>query len=278
MPHQELQATVESIKAIIPLSGPVGSDNNKLLKELSKNFYQSLDTFLNTIRNFKQEIPIAMFASTTQTAARKIEKQQYSVLEKYIIRTPEGVVGPMLPFLNSLLSAVESLHDIDNRLLNPLKLWCGKALMNPGDIDKAWIDKNISMVDVKKISDGLGKHFNDKVGDMISFASIHQVYPKSGDFKQSGDVMEKLLKISAEVQGKNITTKSEEINVLVRKLVAAQEQDEYMANMSGTTLIMLADRLYQAALEIELLSIVLFQIKIASVAYSESVEKINKEL
>lgn len=278
MAHPELQATVESIKGVITLSNPIGSKNNTLLRELSKNFYSSLETFLDTIRNFSQEIPIAMFSSTTQTAARKIEKQQYAVLEKYIIRTPEGVVGPMVPYLTTLLSAAEDLETIDERLLKPIKMWCAKALTNPGDIDKAWMDKNVKFIDTVKASGQIGKHFNDKVGDMISFASIHQVYPKSGDFKQAGDIMEKLLKISIDVQGKNITAIAEEINTLVRKLVAAQEQEEYMANMSGTTLIMLADRLHQTALEIELLSVVLFQIKIASVAYSESVEKINKEL
>ena len=235
---------------------------------------------VDNAKRFINSSMVARFvpSANLSAASKKLERIPYATLDKYVIRTPEGVNGPMVPYLEVLDRAADDLLDIRDRLLNPLKQWLGRALTHPGFVEKVWMDADIRFIDVENHVNTLAKHYDDKVGDDISFNYLHKVYPKPSDFHTAQGMINDLVKESAILLGHDIPKLTEEISVLVKKLIAANEKADYLEKMPSASAAKLSDMLYHAGREVELLSIVLFQIKVASVAYEESVDKIIAEL
>lgn len=240
--------------------------------------------FSKTISGIKEvmekisHIPTGVFVSAQQQAVKNVEKNTYSTLNKYMIRMPEGVSGEMIPWLEALSDASKSLKDIESRLIKPLKLWVGRSISYPGEIEKLWLDNSIAFAPVEKHCTALSKIYSDKVGDSLSFALIHDAYPKPKDFKEAGILVNELTEFSTDMLGKNLIKQCEEISSLVKRLIDENDRADLMKKAPKSSIIRLAETLHETAEEIEFLSVLLFQIRIASVAYSESIEKINKEL
>ena len=272
----EIKLALESIGQL-EVGKTVGEQNKGMLNQLVVGYHKAIETTLDLFDKINV-IPIITGQSDITLTIKKFEDSKYSVLDKYVIRTPEGVVGPMIPYLSSLEEAVDALATIDKRLLSPLKLYLGKALTNSGDIDKVWLDDNLVTIDVDKFAKQIGKYYDDKVGDDLSFVRLHEAYPKPSDFKTATEIMDKLIKHSTELMGQEIPKKCDHINGLVNKLVEHNNKSGYMQNTPNQAIIKLSQFLYQTALEVEFLSVVLFQIRIASVAQAETVNKVIKDL
>lgn len=271
-----LQQAYEELSKLTP-GATLGLESRVPLTHLVTGFSSMA---IDIARSFVKDNLVAPFTAdyNVSQALSKLDKVNYVQLNKFTIRTPEGVSGPMLPYLETLDAALDDLMDIKSRLLDPLKQWCGKALANPGHIEKVWLDNNISFVDVDKHIAALALHYNDQVGDDISFAPISTIYPRAKDFDACRKMVQDISKESAKVLGDDIPKLAEDIATLVSKLVKANEESEYMNKVPTTSIAKLSESLYHAAREIELLSVVLFQVKVACVAFDESITKINSQL
>jgi hypothetical protein len=251
----------------------LGLESRDALNHMAVGF----TTFINELTvTFNPQNLIASLTrgNSVSEAMKKLQKQPYASLDKFLIRTPEGVVGPMYPYVVALDAAIDETMDVKERILEPLKQWLQKAIANPGHIEKVWLEK-IQFVDVDNHLSVLAKHYNDKVGDDLSFTSITQAYPSLNDFDKTGEMMRDIVTESTNVMGKDIPKICSDISSLVTKLVDANDRADFMEKAPKASMAKLSDVLYHAARDVELLSILVFQIRIASKAYDESVEKIN---
>ena len=273
---QELQTVSQELSTFEP-GQTLGLESRDNLRDMSREFTGVIGGLLD---DFKENKLIAALIPETDymKANRKIGETPYSTLDAFSIRTPEGVTAPMVDYLRALDHAVDDLLTIRQRLLDPLKKWVGLALTNPGHAEKVWLDKNISYVDIQEHKESLREYYDDNVGDDISFASIHKVYPRGDDFRAAGVMMDDLSRESAKILGDDIPKVTEEISELVGRLMVANEDAELMEKTPKASIAKLSISLYHAGLEVEFLSVVLFQVRIAAEAYKESVKKINNKL
>lgn len=272
----ELQIANENLAQYKP-GTVLGLENKTNLNFLAVSFGNSVSEIA---KNFINNDVIASFTPEFNAlkAHSKLESIPYSTLDKFTIRTPEGVTVPMLQYITVLDAAVDEMMTIKERLLKPLKDWCAKGIANPGHLEKAWLDKNLTYMDIDKHIDALKVCYDDTVGDDISYVPMVKAYPRPNDFKMSGEMVKDLVKESTILLSLEIPKMTEEIAGYVKKLVDENDKTEYMAKTPNASIAKLSDCLFHAAREVEFLSVLLFQVKAVSVAYEESVKKIEEQL
>lgn len=276
MPAHELNIAKEALLTM-ESSGVLGEEHRADLNFLAVGFSKTINGIRETMDKISH-VPAGIYLSAHENAVKNLKKGNYSTLSKYQIRMPEGVEGEMLPWLETLQEICNDLEDIDTRLLKPLKLWVGRSISYPGEVEKLWLDNTISFIDVEGNKDKLRKLYSDKVQDSIAFVPMHKAYPSIKDFEKSGVIVDNLTKFSATILGKDLNKMTVEIDHLITRLIDENDRCDLMKKAPASTIMRLAEITHQAANELEMLSMILFQIRVASVAYSETLEKINKDL
>lgn len=284
---KELRGYHEQLQAQTPYDF-VGLESRAVLNYISSAVHSVSDNFGAFINNFKNSIggdqklsaPFAAISPTELKAAvAALEPIPYSSMARYVIRCPEGVAGAMVPYLKALQTILLRLHDVDARVLVPLNRWVGQVLANPKHAEKAWApDGFISPAEMDKLVKPLEKHFVERYGSDVVMRPVHKVYPKKEDFEEAGEILIGLTDIVSAIMSKDLLGKAEEIAKNVKRLVELNDERDILENAQKRTLATMSMAIYDAARELEVISVLVFQVKVAITAYEETLKKINLEL
>lgn len=242
------------------------------------NYFTGFVTKLTGVLNTKALIPHAFIGSDLMSAIQKINKRTAGDLEHFTVVTPEYVVGLIVPYLTVLKEVLIELMTIDSRLLSPLEKWAANMLTDPTYGEKAWItlpqpDKKID-THIEK----LHQYFNESVGDGTTTRTFNSVYGDSAGLKTAGTLIDELVKLSTKVLDGKLSEKATSVSKLIHRLVENKDVANNINNLPHQKMQAVVELTIQAARELELLAIVMFQTKTASYSHSETLSKINKQL
>lgn len=216
-------------------------------------------------------------SSDVKIALKKLNEAGMENLKEYVIFTPEGVKNEMVPYLDVLMDAIIELSSIKERALKPLLLWVTNILTDPTYADKVWVNTNIESVDIKKIIKPLVKQFDDSQGDDLDRKTLLEVYPSTKEFSTTYKLLEELNKISSKVMASNLDKETEKLGNMFIKL-RNEDMENRFKNTHPKLIQLVSDKLFNTAKELELLSIMIFQVRVATTAYNNTLQKIYKEL
>lgn len=218
-------------------------------------------------------------ASMLYDSSKTLESKNKVELSKYVIYTPENVSSPMPDYLTQVKIALNRIKDLEVRLLDPLKTWAGLMLSDSSYIEKVWVTTAVEERNIKVVLEPLQKCFDGKQTDELEQHSILKAYPNLAiDLKICSDLINELIKEGMGVLNKDIVTKSTNLYNLMNRVSNDPDIKAKLPLVEKNKMLKVINLTYQLANEIELLAVLLFQVKIASYAHNKTLVKIKKEL
>lgn len=223
-------------------------------------------------------IPFSILHSELNNVLNVLSKHTRTSLENFVVYTPEYVSGKLTPYYETLLEAFGELKDVEKRLLLPLEKWAGLMISDPTFSEKVWINLPVKDNRVQTQLDNLQKHFNSSAGDNIANRYFEDVYVDSNGVKEAYFVLDKLISESMDMLDGKLSAKSKSLSALLTRLADDKNVANKLHDLPDEKIKPITELVLQAAKELELLSIVLFNIKTASYAQKETYKKIMTEL
>ena len=212
-------------------------------------------------------------------ADSKLDKKGITNLVGYMVYTPEGVSCNIPEYLSQVKIALIKISDLETRLIEPLKQWAGFMLSDNDYHEKVWVTLAVPERPIDDILKPLQKCFDGKQTDNLMQFDIVKAYPNlSLDLKLSSDLLNELIKSSMNVLNQDIATKVASLYGLINRVSSDSDIKAKLPLIEKKKMIKVINLTYQLANEIELLAVLLFQVKLASFAHNKTLEKIKKEL
>ena len=226
--------------------------------------------------------------------------------ENFTVFIPDGTTGNFPAYLSTLTNVYFSLmgaaaHDKQNGndggsplllVINDLLVWSARVSSTPEFINQSWNLPNASkLLDPAKGISELKKYYNPSLRGGSGICKLSVAYPKLVDSLKSVD--ETFTSVATKLNEDLMydwTKKLNELSVsLDRAIVTLQKYNHGSAGtdnlVSKTAVKALQEKtnqinqfIYQTAQCIELLSVVLYQLKVCSECYFKTVAKINDSL
>jgi hypothetical protein len=222
-------------------------------------------------------LPEALLMTDVDKATKKINATSRVVMSDYEIYAPEYLDKDMTGYLTVLSEVFTELSTIEKDLLTPLYMWLAGIYSNPDDASKIWINLPSAHTKVDLHTDRLHQFFNDTSGDSLHRRPFYDIFKDGAEFFSCSDQLKNLTNASMSVVTGTLLKKVKQIADLVDKVNTAENQ-KGLQDLPTEKVKLLADVVYRAAREMELLALVMFQIKVSSQAYNETVKKINNDL
>lgn len=242
------------------------------------NFYTGFVSRVSAIFNGKKLIPITFGQSDLQKAVDIIKKYSPTALEHFAIVAPEYIDGKLVPYVDTLNDVLDELSGIENNLLKPLEQWAANMVTDPEYGEKAWTSIPNKTTNIDKHTDELKKYFNESVGDGVANRLFNNTYVDSKGLELVSSGIEKLSSKSMHLLDGKLTNRADNISMLIRKLTSEENVANKVNSIPPQKLKSIVNLVLQTAKELELLSIVLFQIKTLSYSNTETIKKIINQL
>ena len=247
------------------------------VSELS-NYFTGFISKVVGIFETKKLIPFAFVRNDLRSAVALINKRSKFELENFAIITPEYIDGSIVPYLQALREVLAELSNIEVRILKPLENWAANMLTTPGYADKLWLAMPTADKKVEEYSDKLHAYFNDSVGDGVANRSFMAVYGDGNGLTHAATLVEDLTTQSMKMLDGKLSTNASSLAKFIHNLSEKSTAANEVHNLPEEKIKPIIALVIQAARELELLAIVLFNIKTVTYAHSETVNKINNQL
>ena len=210
-----------------------------------------------------------------RNAISKIQKIKTHNMGGFAVIVPEGLIGGMVNYLQFLNSSITEISSIDARLLRPLEMWAGNIISNKEYKDKIWVNTFGDYVDLPAIKNRLKKFFSPNGNKVPSnTAKYYDVYFDNNDLQDVNVLISKLIAYSDELINSNLHKRVVSVAKLLHEIV----NSDTLNNVDIKKLKPIIDITGELAAELELLSILIFQVKAAGEAYTQTIAKINTQL
>ena len=225
----------------------------------------------------KRLAPNSVKKELTKGNVGLVEKNK-KLLSTYLVYTPENIDKNFVEYLTTLKTVLDELKTVEKDDLIPLEQWAANFISSEVFAKKTWIFLNKKESNIEKHKTELQKHFNESIGDSIATRPIFTVYGNSEGINKATSLLIDLVDISNSLLDGSITKRADSISVLMRKIATDDKVKERLLAQPEEKIKPVIELIKQASLKLELLSIVLFQVKNAAYSHNESMEKIKKEL
>ena len=242
------------------------------------NFFGGFIDSLTKVFDAKRLTPLMQGKTDVYDAVKNIEKCTVFDLEHFIVPTPEYVVGLIVPYLTVLEEVTTELLTIDDRLLTHLEQWAGNMITDKEYVNKVWINMPEKSNIVEVNSDKLHKYFSDAAGDGLNGQLFINVYKDAKGLKEADVMLEKLVALSCRALNGKLIERANSVAKMIHRLSNDNRVDSALSQVTADKLKPITELTIQAARELELLAICLFQIRTVSYAYNETLTKINVQM
>lgn len=199
-------------------------------------------------------------------------------LSKYQVYAPIIMSGSLLDHLSTLETALSELSTIELRILKPIRTWAGNMIVDTESASKIWPGAHLKTVNIKQITDSW-PHTDIYQQDTDGvLRSIQKVYTQAVDLELASNVLNRL---NTNAVSDEITNLSKDIRNTMEVFERLKNDKEAIARIQSVdpkAKDKVKTLLHHAASEVSLLSVVLFQIQVATTLHRASLEKIKKDL
>lgn len=202
----------------------------------------------------------------------------YTTFDDFLIRVPEGLVGQMRPYITSLHATLTLLSSVDERLLDPLVQWAAGILARPERASQVLnADRGRSVVaDIDKELEKMKKLFSGTRSDEMSHGYLMKVYPSPEDFKETGAIINSTVELCSKILKKNLSKKATDTSAILDELLKEHMRSGILKDGRKALLVSLSKLTYETARELEMISVLMFQVKAVNQAHIEAIEKLRK--
>ena len=267
-------------KLLTTHNNPLPEITTEGIFDLSKfsNFFTGFISKVLSIFDTKALIAIPVSSPAVQEAVKLINARSTFDLGNFSIITPEYISGAIYPYLETLYEVAIALSSIEERLLKPIETWAISMLTIPGYVDKLWLNLPINDNRVDSYTEKLHQYFNESVGDGVATRKFADVYVNGAGLEAASLLIDKLAALSTQLLNGKLSTKAANVAELIHQLSTRTDVANQLSTLPEEKMHPIADLVIQNSRELELLAIVLFNIKTASYAHSETLLKINNQL
>lgn len=208
-------------------------------------------------------------------AVQKLTKIKVHNLSAFNIYIPNGLTGAMVPYLQYLNAALSELSSVDTRILRPLEVWAGQLISDPTFASKVWVNTFGASANTTQITNNL-KHFfaTDTKQAQVNMAAYTNVYIGESDIMDTSHLLGRLVDTTDGLLNGLLSERVTSVTTLVQKAMSLESFNK-IPNDRIKPIVTLVS---QAATELELISMLIFQVKSAATAYTNTINKINEEL
>ncbi len=246
-------------------------------QEMSNYVINFVNKITNVFNN-KKLTPTVVSFFESGTATNLLKKYPLYNLEHFTVITPEYITGDLIEYYKVLEKVLLELSTIQKRVLTPLEQWVAYSLSDPNYTDKVWINTPLGETAIKDYSEQIHKYFNTSIGDGVTNQLFIDTYKTPDRLKEATKILDDLSKLAIKLLDGKITKQVETIAVLINKLIQKKDITNKINNLPFEKMKPIGELTLLAAKELELLAIVLYQVKIASYAHEETIKKINNQL
>jgi len=245
--------------------------------ELKNYFTNFISKIVNVFSN-KDLTPQPVSLFETSIAVKLIKRYPLYNLEHFTVITPEYITGDIVSYYNVLNSVLAELTTVKQRVLDPLEKWAGYILSDNEYVNKIWPSVPLGEKVINQHTNQIHQYFNTSVGDGVNNQLFIKTYKTSENLKEGGAVLDNLVNVSVKMLDNKIIKQTEHIAELITKITQKKPTNDSLNRLPFEKLKPIGDLTLLAAKELELLAIVIYQVKIASYAYTQTINKINKEM
>lgn len=260
------------------MSGTVGLEGAVIDMPKFTNYVSGFMAKITSIFADISLIPIPFIRSELDTAVARLYKAPRIVLDHFTVVTPEYLSKDMPDYLQTLQDVLTQLLTIEKRLLTPLDIWCEKMLTDKEFANKAWLMLPPLSNEAEVHQNTIKQYFNNSVGKGIDNKKFMDMYAAPIRFKEAGALIDELNKLSHTALGSNINKRAKSISSQIDRISKDQSLSKTISELPSGKIATISALTYECAKQMEMMAIVLYQIRVAGQSFKESVQKINKEL
>lgn len=250
------------------------------LPNMSGYFNGFIDKF-SSLFNARSLVPVSLVKTDYKTSVFLIKKYTKLDLEHFTVIVPEYVDSKMNLYLDMLREVLIHLQDVEKDLLVPLERWVGSMITDPEYSSKIWVNLYVPADRTAKLEihkEKLASFFSETKSDHMTNRPFFEMYDSAEDFDKSCDSIENLTKLTLKFLDGKLSKRATDVAKQIHKLSEKKEVANDISEIPYEKIKPIIDLTLQIAKELELLSIVMFQVKCASYATEETIKKINEEL
>lgn len=269
---------MEQLTPINSISEPLeysmeGVDIGKHFRNMTNLFNSKAEWLQSVFKNFTLS---RVQDNNLRFALKKIKSTGMGIAGELLVSTPEGVIGEMVPYLVALDNAMEELSSIDKRVIRPLQQWAGNVVADASYMEKVWLQSNVTTVDIRPLVKDLSKHYDDRASDDLTEVPLSNRYPVGKDLETASELLTGLNDKAEAVLALNLaelaTITGDLLNDVTRELSKDNSKE------AKRVLKQVSELSYQAASEIELVSVLIFQIKVAVESHNRVLDRVRYNL
>lgn len=209
---------------------------------------------------------------TSKKAVKVLSTLSKDELTNLKVYRPVDLDEFYVEYASLLNRQVAMLSQIITTIYQPIIDWTGGIIADNTKSDKAWVDRNIVMVDIKSMTKELSKLFSKKgtkTGDS-SITTFEEIYADVKDVERTEGQLISLFDIASEIDLELMLAKEKEVDANVNKFIELYENDEI--EVPKASLKRLLSLVSSAAEETEYLSGLLFLSEVAINTHNENIE------
>lgn len=233
---------------------------------------------VNNIFHAKNLIPNHCSNLTTKTAIDLLRKRSSYDLEHFTIVSPEYLDAKMINYLTIVTDSLNKLATVEQRMLLPLEQWASLIVTDPKYVDQPWLRLPTDYADIEGFKAKLATCFNESVGDNVDNKLFIDVYTNADEFNVCANMLDELITKVTKLLDNRLSLRIDNIAKLIAQLKGKKEIADKLSEQPEAKMQQVINAILQTAKELELLAVIMFQVKVASYAYAQTVEKINQQL
>lgn len=237
----------------------IADTGSKAFEQVFLNFFKVSRETLEGLRQFK--------FSGYDT------ERKYGQVMHLRVQCPEGFKGNVLDYTNTLKQAVQQALRVQPDVLIPLEDFLSKLVSVPGyardtkthlrGIDKAGLDRVELVRQTQKFFNGSSK----------ATAVFSELYRNMNEWQAAYDSIKQIQDQVNSINHEELLNAVQRITKLIQMVKVAHEAKE-LENMSKTVITELSTSVYEAAKQVEQLSITLFAVYVLSNVMNDTAQKV----
>ncbi len=258
------EGILDSSKQLLSATLASAKDFGQITTALSSKFKSGL---LNPIA-------ATLLRDHLMAAENKVNSRPSIDLDGFTVYTPECVIGSIPQYAMALSAAMTQLKDVESRILKPLLNWTNMLLDDPSYSDRAWVLNGYMPIDLKGLNKQLSVHFNGAKGDGNTDTPFNKAYPEKDGLSMTSKILADLIKQSNTVLNSDLPDKATDI----RKAIEEIHVRKLLSETQTAKMKYISDVVRHAGEELEMLAVIIFQIRSASYCHNETLIKIKEKL
>jgi len=283
------------------LDDDVGVERIQILESIVNIAKSTIPNFIKLRLNLNNVITLPS-ANQTMKAIGKINRLSGFDAENITVFMPDGTSGVFQDYLKALTDvyytivgdAPYSKSLLTNSVLinstgSPLMMvvdglitWSANIVNDPSYIGQSWGLTGESIVDTERGVKEIKKFYNPAFKNRVGVVSLNSAYPKGGESIREVDTIFNTvgIRLNQDLQydwTTKLNTLSESLDraiVVIQKILNSNTDNKALLKKTE----MINDLILHTAKCIELLSVVMYQLKVSSVSYFNTIKKINDTL